>query len=205
MPSNPRRRAVRVATLAAVVLGLAPAQAHAASALSGCFGVNGTAITGLSTDLQYLTTGGSWRGLPSSHGTTDARGCVRYTVRGVTRSYSLRIHGAGVVPSWNAVVDGATPHYASAGRRTYDLGTSNMRWTRLPAAMTTSPGYGVDTNSWLDQMTDGSACTNNPSPAMQVACYMDRHNMHGNVVVLDDDLDGVENAQDRYPQDPRYW
>jgi hypothetical protein len=40
---------------------------------------------------------------------------------------------------------------------------------------------------------------------MLVACYMDRHGMHGNAVVLDYDHDGVEDAQDRYPRDPRSW
>ena len=193
------------ATTVLAIAAMAPGRAQAATAISGCFGVNGTMVTGLSTDVQYLTTVRTWHSLAGSVGQTDASGCVHYRISGAARRYSLRIHAAGVVPAWAAMVDGATPHYAPGRRRSYALGTSNMRVSYLPPSVATTPQADVDTSDWLNQMTDGSACANDPSPAMQVACYMDRHNMHGNVVVLDDDHDGVENAQDRYPQDSRYW
>ena len=38
---------------------------------------------------------------------------------------------------------------------------------------------------------------------MQVACYMDSHNMAGNVIVLDRDYDGRLDDVDRFPRDSR--
>jgi hypothetical protein len=208
-PRRTRRTLARVLTaLAAVALPLAlsmPGNAAAAVGISGCFSANGTMITGLSTDVQYLTVSQTWRALPGSRGSTDARGCVSYTIQGDARRYALRIHAAGVVPAWSAMVDGATPNYGRPGAGRYALGTSGMRVSYLSTSMTAAPGFGVDTSAWLNDMTDGGACSNNPSSAMLVACYMDRHGMHGNAVVLDYDHDGVEDAQDRYPRDARSW
>jgi hypothetical protein len=196
-----RRASVLLACTAFAVLAIDTAPAGAASAISGCFRYQTTAITGLPTSVQYRTTSGDWAVLRNSLGHTDASGCITYNITGSVRTYSaLRIYAAGVVPAWRAMVDGATPYYASAGGSTYRLGTSSLRMRYLPASVATAPTSG--TSSWLDEMTNGAACTNDPSPAMQVACYMDRNGMHGNVVVLDYDHDGIEDRYDNYPRDP---
>jgi hypothetical protein len=203
-----KRSAITLALLTLTVAGgaLAPAQASAASRISACFDYAGTRYEGLSTNVEYMTTGGGWAYLPGTRGYTESNGCVAYRVSGRHRSWYLRIKATASVPLWRGIFSGPTPHYGPAGRGKYYLGEGRLRFFTLPAAAPTAPSFGgVDTSQWLNDMTGGS---NGPdcssSTSMMVACYMDRHGLHGNVVVpiRDYDHDGWTDDRDNYPRDP---
>jgi hypothetical protein len=197
-------------TVLAAALGaasaFAPASASAASQLSGCFAYRGTPISGLSTNLEYLTTSNTWRWL-GAVGHTNAYGCVSYSIWSpMWRTYFIRIRATGVVPAWRAVVSGSTPYYAGGDRRSYRLGTGSLSLSLLPATVPDPPSYSGLTAGWLDEMSGSNGSGNcDSSTAMQVACYMDAHGLHGNVVVNDADGDGVLDDNDNYPQDPTRW
>jgi hypothetical protein len=116
----------------------------------------------------------------------------------------LRIRATGVAANWRGVFNGYSYYYAPGTQSSYNLGEGRLNFYYLPATASTPPDDPWGTGNWLDQMSNGgsgSGCSS--SPAMQVACYMDQHGLHGNVVVLDRDSDGdnVDDWQDRYPQD----
>lgn len=202
-PRQSIRRGLAAAVAALAFAAMPASPAHAAAAVSGCFAYAGTAISGLSTNLEYQTTSGAWRWL-GGVGATNRAGCVAYTIRGTWQRYRVRIKATGVVTSWNAVLDGATPYYAGGDARSYRLGSGRLRSTSIPRTAPAASAWGVDTAGWLNEMDN--ACTRpNLSPAMLVACYMDQHGLHGNVVVLDRDGDGVEDQYDAYPNDRTRW
>lgn len=196
------------AGLASAAGVLLPAQASAASRIRGCFVYNGVRYAGLSTSVEYQTTANRWAYLKSSGGHTLSDGCVAYNITGSYRRWHLRIKATAVVPQWRGFFLGSTPYYAPGDGSSYNLGQGVLRlWILPPAAPTAPPAasYGnVDTSQWLNDMSGGGgggSCSS--STAMQVACYMDQHGMHGNVVVLPRDFDGDGRLDDvdPYPQD----
>jgi len=198
-------KAALVAMVAAVGFVLVPA-ASAANRVTGCFTYDNAPVTGLSTNLEYLTVSNTWRylGAPAA---TDGNGCVTYTILARTwKTYSVRIRASAFVPEWRAMFSGATPYYAPGGSATYRLGAGTVGLYVLPASAPPEASFDGLTNGWLDQMTSGGGgggCGS--SSAMLVACYMDSHRLHGNVVVLDRDHDYHEDDVDRAPDNPNLW
>jgi hypothetical protein len=196
----------RIAILAAVLATLALASsASAASRITGCFSYNGVRYNGLSTSILYKTTSGGWAYLNGSNGVTRGYGCATYNINGRYRSWYLRMKAVAVASQWRGFFSGATPYYSGSGNGIYRLGVARMRFYVLPAYVARPPVYSGLTSSWLDQMNN--PCGANASPAMQVACFMDAHGMHGNVVVppRQSDGDGVPDYLDRWPTDPSRW
>jgi hypothetical protein len=204
------RMASSVVLIATAFVGvgvLSPASALGARRISGCFAYNGVRYSGLSTNVEYQTISGGWRYLSQSAGHTLSDGCVAYNITGRYRNWHLRIKATAVVPQWRAVFIGSTPFYGRYGSGSYNLGQGRLSLLIIPAAApsapTTAPGA-INTNEWLNDMTGSPAannCSSSASPAMQVACYMDQHGLHGNVVTQprDQDNDGVYDDQDHYP------
>jgi hypothetical protein len=200
-----RRFMCKAAMVAAVGFVLVPA-ASAASRVTGCFTYDAAPVTGLSTNLEYLTVSNTWRylGAPAA---TDRNGCVTYSIWSrAWKTYSVRIRATAFVPEWRALFSGATPYYAPGGAASYRLGAGAVSLYVLPASAPPEPSFDGVTNGWLDQMTSGGGgggCSS--APAMLVACYMDAHRLDGNVVVLDRDHDYHEDDVDRAPDDPSRW
>ncbi len=196
--------AVSLAVAAVVAAANAPA-ASAASEIKACFSFNGVRYQNLSTSVEYWTKGGYWGFLRGSAGVTESDGCVTYTIGGAPQGWYLRIRATAVVPNWRGVFDGHTPYYANPGTRFTWLGEGRLQFYYLPAAVETPPDNWRFTDDWLDAMSNGGSgsdpCSFNG--AMAVACYMDAHGLHGNVVVpnRDSDGDGWYDWQDPYPQD----
>lgn len=201
-----KKIATVAAALAAISIStgaLAPAPASAASSLSGCFNYNGTRYQNLSTDLEYRTSSGGWAYLTGTRYVTGSDGCVHYTVSGSYRSLMLRIVATGSVPAWRGVFRGYSPYYSFTGKGASNLGEGKLGFYFLPATPAASE-WGVDTSAWLNEITGSTSC--NSSSAMQVACYMDQHGLHGNVIVQsrDYDGDGWFDSQDNYPENKYY-
>lgn len=192
-----------VATFAAVVAiaAVGATSASAASRITGCFSYNGVRYNGLSTSILYKTTSGGWAYLPSSNGVSRGNGCATYNISGRYQNWYLRLRATAVAPQWRGFFSGSTPFYAGTGAGSYNLGTARMGFYTLPSYVARPPLSSSLTSGWLDQMNN--PCGANASPAMQVACYMDAHHMHGNVVVppRQSDGDGVPDYLDRYPLD----
>jgi hypothetical protein len=161
-------------------MGVLASSAMAASQITGCFSYNGVRYNGLTTSVQYKTVSGGWGALSGSNGSTRGHGCATYNINGVPRSYYLRILAVAMAPNRTGFFSGHTPYYSRGGNGRYNLGTGNMSFYRLPTYVAPPPSTNL-TSSWIDQMA--TSCGSNASPAMQVACYMDQHGMHGNVVV----------------------
>jgi hypothetical protein len=205
------RIALAVLTVSVGVGVLAPADASAASRLKACFQNNGIRYRNVSTNTEVWTVGHYWRFF-GGLGRTDSHGCVTYNVTGKAQNYDLRVRAQAVIPQQRAVFTGISHLYSNRHGDFYDyLGVGRLVLRYLPTYVPPPPSSqhfgGVDTQNWLDEMHGGSAdpCTNNPSPGMQVACYMDSHNMVGNVIVLDRDVDGRLDDVDRFPRDGRRW
>lgn len=205
---SPRQAVTALALTAALAAGagaVAPSPAAAASSITACFSYGSTPIRNLSTNVDYLTRGGrwAWLGAPAR---TDARGCIRYRMTGAHRRYTLRVRASGVMPQWRGMLDGVSPWAGHGGNHAAYLGRRGLRFSPLPAAAPPAPRFGgVDTGAWLDGMSSGSAGSGcSSSTGMMVACYMDQHGLHGNVIFFDYDGDGVQDAYDSYPRDGRY-
>lgn len=197
--------AVGAAVLTIAVAGaLAAAPASAASGVSACFAYNGVRYQGLSTNLEYAESG-YWHFFGGTLGTTLSEGCVSYSIPSRYRRVQLRIKADASVPEWRGMFVGYSPTYAPKGRRSWYLGESQMGFYYLPSTVPNASEWGVDTNAWLNEITGSVNCSS--STAMQVACYMDEHNMHGNIVVLpkDSDGDGWLDTQDDYPTNKYYY
>jgi hypothetical protein len=184
-----------------------PLQASAASRISACFSYRGYAYRNLSTAAYSLRVSGTYKMIPNSFYRTDSSGCVSYTMSGSDINDSrVKIRASGSAPGWRGYLDGFSASYAPAGRGRYSLGRANLGFYRLPPAAPNPPvangNQGGLTSSWMDALNGSVDC--NQSPAMQVACYMDRNHLHGNVVTVprDFDGDGVEDWQDNYVGDP---
>jgi hypothetical protein len=210
-PPRSRARARLAVTAVALVAaagglaGLGASSASAASRISGCFSYAGIRYQNLSTNVLYQTTDGGWRFLAGSVARTDSNGCIAYNISGRPRDWHLRIRATGAVPNWRGMFDGLTPYFGGGDGRSYQLGEGRLSFYYLPATAQTPPDSNDLTSSWLDGMSsggNGGGCSS--SGAMLVACYMDAHGMHGNVVVNDRDTDGDGwfDWQDNRPQDP---
>jgi hypothetical protein len=186
-----------VATLLVAAGGIGPAHASAARSVSGCFGAGNVSVSGLFTQVEYLSVSGRWIPVNGSLAHTDGYGCVRYNIAPRLQGARLTIASAGIVPSWSALVWGQTPLMSRAGTGVAFLGWTSLRWAHLEDQSLTG--------SWLnsmDQAKPTSLCAS--SGAAAVACYMDQHNMVANSVVVpkDEDGDHVYDAQDNHPGDP---
>jgi len=193
------------ATAAVVALG-APTPASAASRISGCFAYGGSRYSGLSTSVEFQLKNGGWAFLAAGRNVTGRNGCASYNISGRARTYHLRIAARASVPQWRGFFVGATPLYAPWDERSWYLGEGRLSFYVLPPVVPTAPEWGGLTGTWLDEMTGGAGPSCSSSSAMLVACYMDQHGMHGNVVVIprDSDGDGWLDSQDKYPFNKYY-
>jgi len=201
------------AAFTATAGALAATPASAAGRLTGCFSYAGVRYSGLSTAIEYQTRSGGWRLLAVGQKPTNSRGCDTWNVQGAARGWILRIRAVGLVPRWHGLFQGFTFHDAPAGNDAYILGGGALRFFPLPTEAPSTPpqlssggnpdNWGDLTNTWLNEMTEnGRNCS--ATPAMMVACYMDDHGMHGDVIVPsppDSDGDGIYDEFDRYPHD----
>ena len=201
-----KRLASGCATAAIVVVSVgafAPAQASAAKSVESCFSYGGVRYQNLSTTLLY-SQGGYWHYWRGTNWVTDSRGCVRYNISYAYREVRATIKAVGSVPEWRGMFVGYSPAASPRGRGSWNLGEGQLSFYYLPATVQTSSEWGVNTNEWLNEVSGSVNCSS--SPAMQVACWMDQHGMHGNVVVIpkDSDEDGWTDAEDRYPENKYY-
>jgi hypothetical protein len=210
------RRLTRLAgvALAALVLsgalgGPLVSSASAASGVRACYTYRGQGVMNLRTSLERRWPNGTstYLGAPSR---TDRYGCVTYSIHGSWQRFPVRVRAMGFLANTRYVFSGISYLYAPAGGRFYRLGTRYLGLYLLPAQTTPAPSSTAspwDPGDWVSQMsgspTDATFC--NQSPAMQVACYMDRHNMQGNVIYFDGDGDGYPLGQDRDDSNPSYW
>lgn len=185
------------AVLMSCALASTAGTASAASSVTGCFGAGSVSVSGLYTQVEYRSSG-RWYPVSRSLSSTGENGCVSYTLGGSLRNANVKIAAAGIVPAWNQMVWGSTPRMATPG-----YGSAFVGWSALYGVALTQESM---TQGWLDQMSSPSGNTPfcSTSPAAQMACYMDQHNMQGDVVVpvpRDSDGDGYPDYEDRYPHD----
>jgi hypothetical protein len=173
----------------------------------GCFsyqsGDQRISISNLAATAQYWT-GHRWRNVGVA-AQTSPLGCVNYTIHGWLRRRYVRVWAGGMMPQWQGLVYGASD-YAKPGRRGAVV-FAELRFLSL--ADQPAPAQGVNgdwqTGDWLSQMTGGGSCPSYADAALLMACYMDRHGLVGNTVVLDLDHDGHYQPDDVDDSDPTRW
>jgi hypothetical protein len=214
----PRRRPVRTIVLgafaalaaSAALSGVLASGATAAGGVRACFTFRGAPVGNLTTTLEKRMTDGSFTYLGAPY-RTDRYGCVTYSIHGWWQNRRVRVHAVGFVANTRYVLIANSYYYSGFGRGFYRLGTGFLRLYVLPAQTTPTPAQNSgswDPGDWVGQMggSPNNSAFCNQSPAMQVACYMDRHNMHGNVVSLDLDHDGhLAGVNDVDDSDPNRW
>lgn len=181
--------------------------AQAAGAIYSCFSYGGQRYQNLSTFLEYLGTDGRWYAAEGTASYTRANGCITYHFTPSWQQYMFRVHAVALVPQWRGVFNGISPHYGPSGSQQYDVGEARLAFYTLPSNYQDPPVSRTLTDDWLDDMTSSTyTSTCSSSSAASVACYMDSHNLVGNVVVpyRDFDGDGVIDIKDNFPNDSRY-
>lgn len=202
LPASALATLVTLASLSASLFAASPASA--ASSVTGCFPYQGLS-TAVYSQVPSVTT---YLYVPGSDAFTDPNGCVTYYVHDPDyQTVDLKIRASAAVPAWRAFLDAWPNVHATPGTGTANLGLTQMRFLLLPPRVPDPPRaaalYGSQslTDSWMEGMNHTPArggCQSNA--AMVVACYMDRHDMFGNVVVpsRDSDEDGVPDFKDNF-------
>jgi hypothetical protein len=201
------RRVLAVVSMLVMIAVLTPlSAAHASSRLATCFSYGGQRWQGISTYLEYWGVDSRWHPLNGTESFSRSNGCIAYYPASDYRGYSFRVHAVGLVPHWRGFFNGVSPTYAPGGDGSYNLGETRLNFYFIPPSWPTEPStnHGGLTSDWLDDMAQG--CRAPSSAAANVACYMDRNGLVGNVVVpyRDTDDDGFNDAVDNYPTNPRY-
>lgn len=188
------------AALALTAGGLSPSSARAAASIEGCFSYAGVRYENLSTVLLY-SQGGYWHYWANTRYHTNSYGCVRYNLAYKYRNVRATIKAAAVIPEWRGVFIGQSPYGSPKGRGSWNLGEGQLRFYYLPPEVDDWTG---STAGWIDEMSSANCSS---SAALAVACYMDSHGMHGNVVVVpkDTDGDGWTDGLDNYPENKYYY
>ena len=187
-----------------VLVGFGAAPALAATRISGCFSYRGVRYQNLSTSVLYRNTLGGWSYLRGSGWRTNSSGCVTYNIGGRSQNWSLLIKATGAVPNWRGMFSGTSHYYAPGYGGSYYLGEGRLAFYYLPSTAPTPPNDNWSPGNWLAGMSNGGGgggCSS--SDAMAVACYMNSHNLNGNVIVpyRDSDGDGYFDYEDYYPTD----
>jgi hypothetical protein len=203
-----RRRLVWAGAVLLVVVtvaGAAPQRASAARSVFACFSLRTQTqtiyISQLATRAQFWT-GRRWRDLEQV-GSTSPLGCVKYNLHRWVRYRYVRVWAGSIMPQWKGLVY-ATSSWVKPGRRAPMFANGDLTFLSLanqPAPTQDTTG-GWQAGSWVDSITGGGNCPGYADSALLVACYMDRHRLTGNTVVLDFDMDGRLEPDDKDDWDP---